>query len=415
MIRTRISRLSLPALLTGSALLLQLGGCGEPEPAAELEAEYRGVLESEGGELAFPMHLEPGEEGWTGFVTNGADTSHFTDIRVGPDSVRFSFEHYDSHIDAEVAENGDLYGTWHRRYEQGDRIELPFHAEAGTLQRYEPTDPESTPFEGEWDAEFDSGESTYGARGVFSPSEDGTLHGTFLTETGDYRFLEGVYTDSTFVMSNFDGSFAFLFKGELQNGEQLEGDFWSRATFHASFVAEPAEGEHDRDPLVVSEPAQEQIEFEFPDTEGNTVSQEDDRYAGKPMVVYIFGSWCPNCSDQTRLMKELYQEYENTDLEVVGLAFEYTGDFDRDAEMVRNYRERFDIPWQLLVAGSSDKEDAASHLPFLDQVIAYPTTVFVHPDHSIEAVHVGFSGPGTGSYYFQEINRFNEQIDAILP
>jgi hypothetical protein len=53
------------------------------------------------------------------------------------------------------------------------------------------------------------------------------VNGTFLTETGDYRYLEGMMHNGKLYLSCFDGSHAFLFIAENNGTEITKGDFYS--------------------------------------------------------------------------------------------------------------------------------------------------------------------------------------------
>lgn len=399
--------------LFATCIAIIMISCTDDSPT--LPGVYRGVLESDGGELAFPLHIQEQDNAFKAFVINGADTTRFTSVQVNDDSIRLSFDHYDVHIRAKFNSDGSLTGLWDRRSSGDKRSRLPFHAEPGVTYRYPPSEPGHHLFDGEWQATFTDDDGTFPAHGIFVTEPGGRLHGTFRTETGDYRFLEGFYTDSSLTLSTFDGAHAFLFKARLQPEGTLKGDFWSRDTYHATWTAKKGTSTL-RDPLQISasEAVNKKMEFQFPDPDGNPISADDSRFENKPMLVYLFGSWCPNCSDQARLVKDLYREnYRNTDLRVVGLAFEFSGDFNQDAEMVRKYKQRFDIPWTVLVAGTSNKKKAANTLPFVDNVVSFPTSFFVNRNHIIEAVHVGFNGPATGSTYFKEIQRFKNNLNAI--
>ncbi|MGF1671495.1 MAG: TlpA disulfide reductase family protein [Balneolaceae bacterium] len=385
------------------------GSCTD---TADIEGNWRAWLESPGGTLAFPLVIENDNDELSAFVVNSSDTSWFTGVTFDGKQLRMSFDHYDAVIDAEFSTTG-LSGKWTRTAEGENIATLPFEARKTGLPRYPVPSPSHNNFDGEWNVLFEDKNGSFPATGVFY-GEDGVLHGTFLTETGDYRFLEGVYSDSTFTLSTFDGAHAFLFKAELNENGTLQGDFWSRDSYHATFTAE--RGTHQlRNPLEISsdEVIGRKAEFAFKDTEGNLVTNYDDRFQNKPLVVYLFGSWCPNCADEARLMTKLYEDYKHTGLEIVGLAFEFTGNFNRDAEMVDRYRKRFNIPWTLLVAGTSDKDDAAETIAFLDEVISYPTSVFTDSGHTIKFIHTGFNGPATGPYYYHEIERYKTNLNAI--
>ena len=376
--------------------------------------QYHAWLESPGGELAFPLHItverEDGSDGLGGFVVNGIDTARFTQVVRRGDSLFLSYEHYDSHLEASIASDGSLSGRWHRRAAEGERSQLPFRAVKGDAYRYKLEQTDRYLFDGNWKATFTDED------GIFVSEPNGTLHGTFATETGDYRFLEGRFSsqDSTMTLSTFDGTHAFLFTAKMKTDGTIVGDFWSRDTYHATWTARKGANEL-RNPLQVSasEAVGKQMAFSFPNLSGDTVSASDPQFEGKPMLVYLFGSWCPNCADEAQMIRRLYERYEQTDLKIVGLAFEFTGNFEQDAEMVRRYKERFNIPWQLLVAGISDKESAAEVLPFLDTVLSYPTSIFVDRSHTIQAIHVGFNGPATGALFQEERRRFIRNLNAI--
>lgn len=392
--------------------LLSCTGSVTPE---ELTGRYRGVLESDGGELAFPITISQSGDSLSAFTSNGADTVYYNHISVKEDSLILGFDYYDSYLRAKVTFNGSLTGKWSRRAPDGKRSVLPFFAEKGVAKRYPETSPENYNFEGNWKATFTDDEKSFPAEGNFVSHPGGKLFGTFKKETGDYRFLEGYYTDSTMTLSTFDGAHASLFKARLQPDGTLQGDYWSRDDYHATWMAEKGKTSL-RSPLQISaeEAVGKAMEFAFPNLQGDTVRASDSRFEDKPMLVYLFGSWCPNCADETNMLREIYEEeYSDTDLQIVGLAYEFTGNFQNDAEMVSRYRNRFDIPWTLLVAGVNDKEKAADTLPFLDTIISYPTSIFVDRNHKIRAIHVGFNGPATGSTYFQEIQRFKNQINQI--
>ena len=56
------------------------------------------------------------------------------------------------------------------------------------------------------------------------------LTGTFLNATGDYRFLEGIVTKDTLLLSCFDGEHAYFFKALIENDTIINnGIFYSGA------------------------------------------------------------------------------------------------------------------------------------------------------------------------------------------
>ena len=47
---------------------------------------------------------------------------------------------------------------------------------------------------------------------------------------------------------------------------------------------------------------------------GKTLDQSSPQFAGKPLIVDIFGTWCPNCHDEAPVLEKLYQKYKDQGL-----------------------------------------------------------------------------------------------------
>ena len=81
---------------------------------------------------------------------------------------------------------------------------------------------------------------------------------------------------------------------------------------------------------------------------------------------------------------------------------------------LRNMRERFNIGYDLAVAGVSNKDSVARSLPQLAKFLAFPTTIFLDKKGNVRKIHTGFAGPGTGKYYQEEVASFNREVDKLL-
>jgi len=280
---------------------------------------------------------------------------------------------------------------------------------------------------GAWDVVFRDETGASPARAELR-QEGPRLLGTFLTPTGDYRYLEGDYGDGVLRLSCFDGGHAFLFIARAVDDGTLAGDFWSRGSYHASWTASRARDAATRgsksaaglssmpDPFGMTslKNPSGRLRFSFPDLDGRPLSLADPRFTGKVVLVDIFGSWCPNCNDQAPLLEELYAKYHLRGLEIVGLAYEMTGVPSRDALFVRKYAERHQVAYPLLLAGTSDKTEASATLPDLSGVLAFPTLIFVGRDGNVKAVHTGFAGPGTGDHFTELRARYVSLIESLL-
>jgi thiol-disulfide isomerase/thioredoxin len=207
-----------------------------------------------------------------------------------------------------------------------------------------------------------------------------------------------------------------LFHGRIRSDGSLEGGFWSRDTWHETWTARRDSGAALPDAFGQTRwnYSAELGDLSYPDLDGVARSPADPLFAGKARIIYVFGSWCPNCQDATELLVELDRRYRRRGLSILGLAFEVTGDFDRDAKQVRRYARRHGVEYPLLVAGLSSKAKASESLPILDRLRSYPTTIFLHGDGRVRAIHSGFSGPATGKDHQELRTRFLELVEELL-
>jgi thiol-disulfide isomerase/thioredoxin len=144
------------------------------------------------------------------------------------------------------------------------------------------------------------------------------------------------------------------------------------------------------------------------------VTERDARFRGKVVLVDIFGTWCPTCHDAAPGLVRLYHKYHDRGLEIVGLAYEVTGDSATDSRQVRRYREKFGIPYPLLLAGINQTDAAAATLPQLHGFTSFPTTIFLGRDGRVRLVHAGFYGPATGAQHERLVRQFEQEVERLL-
>ena len=236
-----------------------------------------------------------------------------------------------------------------------------------------------------------------------------------ISNTGDYGHFAGAIRGDSFALAHFDGSFVYLLTGRLK-GDTLRGDFHAGLRTRTPWVAVRSTGTpHLKAPTeITGADTTQPFRFAFPDLEGRPVSERDPRFAGKVVLVDIFGSWCPTCHDAAPVLVRLYRKYHGRGLEIVGLAYEVTGDSAVDGAQVRRYREKFGLPFPLLLAGINDTEAAAATLPQLRGFTSFPSTVFLGRDGRVRRVHAGFYGPATGRQHERLIREFEREIERLL-
>jgi thiol-disulfide isomerase/thioredoxin len=157
------------------------------------------------------------------------------------------------------------------------------------------------------------------------------------------------------------------------------------------------------------------IEFTFPALDGNEVSLSDETYKNKVVLVQFLGSWCPNCMDETAYLVPFYNRYNKKGVEIIGLAYERTKDFERSKKNVVRLRDRFNVPYKMLITGFTNKNaEVASSLPMLNNFEAFPTLIIIDKKGVVRKIHTGFNGPGTGKYYTEFVREFEKTIDDLL-
>jgi len=379
---------------------------------------WRAWVESPGGQLPFRLELERESNEWQAWIVNGAERIAVPRAGYVGELLVLDIDYYDSKIVARLDQTGRRFeGEWRKRGKGGTLTKMPFHATAGWTSRFLPpghdADAATAAVAGRWSVKFEGSEDP--AVGVFEVDADGVT-GTFLTTTGDYRFLAGRFLGGRLQLSAFDGAHAFLFSAEAQEDGTLRGDFWSRDSWHETWTArrDAQAGLPDAFTLTRSKPDFNLNDLVFRDLDGKERSLGDAEFSGKARVIVIFGSWCPNCHDATNELVELHRKYRERGLAVVGLAFELTGDFGRDARQVRRYAERHGVDYPILLAGVADKEKASEALPILDRIHAFPTILFVDAGGGIQEVYTGFAGPAAGETHEKLRAQFESVIKRLL-
>ncbi|GJM26238.1 MAG: hypothetical protein DHS20C16_26530 [Phycisphaerae bacterium] len=401
--------------------------------AEENLTAYRVVLASPGGELPFVLYVgerEGGEPGdLVGFVDNGGERFEVSEIRTEGRRIILAIDHYDARIELSADRSANLNdgwlpvpakGHWRRRAGKDKWARLDCTLTASPGYRFKPLETKSAndalpkTIDGRWAALF--GEDKTPAIGEFKQLANGIVHGTFLTTTGDYRYLAGSYEAGRLRLSVFDGGHAFLFDATVQPDGTLKGDFWSRDTWHEAWTAK-------RDASATLPDGFEKVDsskqvdvssLKYRDLDGKMVSLDDPKFRGNARIIEIFGTWCPNCHDAARHLNELHEKYGPKGLSIISLAFEYTGDVKRDTELVRRFIKRNEVKYPILYGGIADKEVIAKAVPLIDKLRSYPTMIFLDRHSNVRAVYSGYYGPATGESHREMVGAIDNLIEKML-
>ncbi|WP_229968882.1 peroxiredoxin family protein [Pontibacter harenae] len=376
---------------------------------------WRVSLQTQGQEIPFIMEAAEDSGKTVLYLVNGEERILLDEIQQQDDSVKIGLHIFDADLIAKV--DGDKMAGRFVKNDTPEPYSIPFTAEHGKTNRFaENPAPAKYNYSGKWEVVFSDKEgSSYKAVGVFD-QQGSDVTGTFLTETGDYRYLEGQVDGEQLKLSTFDGNHAYLFKAKPTADSTLQGELFSGMTGYETWAAKRNEQAQlaSADTLTYLKEGYDELSFNFPNLNGEQVSLSDPKYDGKVVIVQLLGSWCPNCMDETKFLSPYYDQNKDRGLEIIGLGFERSPEFDKAAARLQKMKDRFDIDYDLLVAGVSDKEAAAKALPALNHVMSFPTTIFIGRDGKVRKIHTGFSGPGTGKYYEEWVTEFNKTMDQLL-
>ncbi len=385
--------------------------------------QYRAVLKTIGGDLPFGLDIQPGKPSgsFTVFALNGSERLPMDVATLTGDSLHIPMSLFESELVARVS-GETLTGFWKRRPTTGPARTLPFVAQHGQTFRFVPDKSDMpTPgsnVTGKYATVFRSedGRDSSMKVGVFQ-QRGNRVSGTFLTPTGDYRYLDGNMVGDSLLLSTFDGSNLYLVKARHLPDGQLVGTFRSGVSSLRTFTARPDPNASLPDPnkQTFLKPGYSALDFSFPQPNGTLVTNKDERFRGKVTVVQLLGTWCPNCMDETNFLSPWYKKNHQRGVEIVGLAFETSTDMATVGPKIERMKQRFRIDYPVVLAGSSNaKTESSKALPGLNQVAAFPTTIFIDKKGVVRQIHTGFSGPGTGRYYDEFVDEFNRLVDKLL-
>jgi thiol-disulfide isomerase/thioredoxin len=332
------------------------------------------------------------------------------------DTIRINFPLYESYISGSFAGN-TIEGQWVVTTRQNYAI--PFVAKQGddwrfTMLRNAP----AMDLSGQWACNFGleswpEAEEPYPAVGEFK-QEGNRLTGTFLTETGDYRYLEGTVQADKFYLSCFDGAHAFLFHGKALANGTLTGAYFSGKHYRTTWEGrrDPKFRLANADSLTYLKPGYDKLSFSFQNPDGKTISLDNPEYRGKAKIIQIMGTWCPNCRDETEFLVQFLKENNPQNLAVIALAFEKHADKPSADRAIRTYQQHYQMPYEMVYAGTHRKAEAAKSLPMLNEVAAFPTLIFLDKNDRVVKIHTGFSGPATREHasFKEKFNKFVAQL-----
>ena len=363
-------------------------------------------------EYKLPFILKYEKKAKTFSIFNGSEEISLKNYYPYSDSLIIPFDVFKSELRVKPDGKKHINGFWYNMERKGN-YKIPFSGKFVKSPERFPEEPSKIDVAGRWEVHFDPSDDDEIAIGLFEKLDANKVSGTFLTETGDYRFLEGATINDSLYLSTFDGSHAFLFGAALLE-DTLKGFFKSGVHYEVDWFAVRNENIELRNPdsltyLVNDNP----VTFELPDLNGGMYSFPNEDSEDKVTIIQIMGTWCPNCWDESLYLKTLSEKHGDN-LNIVAVTFETPETLEGKIEKVVSYKANLGLNYTFVIGGNACKPCANELFPQLNKVISFPTMIVLDKNGMVRKIHTGFNGPGTGDYYTNFVSSTNAFIEALI-
>jgi thiol-disulfide isomerase/thioredoxin len=377
--------------------------------SAELNTgPWRFEVKTEFATIPFIINFEKKGQHYYATLLNGEETISLPKIIVQKNTLSIPLQIFEATLDLQL-QNQQMTGEL-VRHNKKPKQTFPVSATYGISERFPgKKQAAATDLSGKWSVSMkdEGGKSTPGIV-VFKQNQD-ELSGTILTPTGDYRYFQGYVSGHEFKAASFDGGYNYILQGEIK-GDKLQAQILSTYKMELK-------GTKDNQaslPDAYNQTSLSKLEFKFPDLNKRIVTLKEKRFKNKPVIVQLFGSWCPNCLDEMNFLIPWYKANSKRGIEVIALAFERSLGEEEARRQLLKVKKKKQVPYLILQAGSTNDDKPADKISGLKNFSSFPTTIFLNKNHEVVKVHSGFSGPGTGPYYEEWKKEFESTVTDLL-
>lgn len=352
------------------------------------------------------------------YIRNDKERLKVDGVEMKGDSVLIDMPFFESSFQLKKQDNHSLTGIWIKGTGRTTPLQFPVTFYYGDNRRFKISQQPKSFVNGRWQVTFTRAAGGERPAVALFQQKGNYVSGSFITPSGDYRFLEGVINGSKLQLSCFDGSHAYYFTADVSGATIANGFFYSSASAPEKWRAlkNSKAALPDTTQRTQLKEGETKLNFSFKDINGKTVSINDTQFKNKVVIIQLMGSWCPNCMDETEFLKGFYAQYKSKGVELIALAYELTLDETRSRTSLQKFINRFKITYPVLIAPatSGDSEKTEKTLPQLTPIRSFPTTIFIGRDGTVQKVHSGFYGPGTGVYHEEFKKEFYQLINRLL-
>jgi thiol-disulfide isomerase/thioredoxin len=394
-------------LLSAAAILTLVSSA----MAQDLAGRWDGSIQFDDYKIPFPIEFSSQGANLKVSFFNGDERVTSTSGKIDGKAVTFQFAHYATQFEGTLSE-GVLHGTYGSKRNGFHDLDARPHQEAAAVAAKAPD------ISGLWDIPNESPKGEHAWRLIVRQTGP-EVSAAILRVDGDTGAIVGRYQDGKFVLNHFDGARAYVLEIVPQTDGgltlSLKGAHSPLKTYaavrqteaRAKGLPEPTDPEkHTR----VKDPTQP-LSFSFPDVDGKLVSNTDDQFKNKVVIVNVTGSWCPNCHDEAPFLAELYRRYHALGLEIVALDFEEPEQL-ADKTRLRAFIKKYGIEYTYLVAG--EPKELQAKIPQAENLNSWPTTFFLGRDGKVRVIHAGFAAAASGEFNAQLKREVTGTVERLL-
>jgi thiol-disulfide isomerase/thioredoxin len=365
---------------------------------------YKMELQYPEGQVPFLIEFQKNKKQLTATIHNGEEKIILKDIKSKKGLVKIPLQTYQNSLELKFQKNSA--NGFFIRHNKNPIVKFPVTGELTKAPLFSPNQTTQN-LTGKYQIELiNKAQQSTPAILILKQKKD-FLSATILTPYGDYRYLHGNILNNKITLANFEGVFNFLITGTIKNNK-IEAIM---ITQENSVI----KGSKNDSAVLENKTTQIQkkIDFQFPDLKQKIVSLKKPEFQNKPIILQFFGSWCPNCIDETLFLLDWYPKYKNK-ISLIALSFERGL---TEAESIMHLKKvvaKRKINYPILLAGKTAEETPEKVLPWIKKFESFPTTIFLNKKHEVVKIHSGFTGPGTGEYFEKFKSEFNQTIQGLL-
>jgi hypothetical protein len=199
------------AIVIAAFYIIGLFACNQTNSKA---TSYRASIKRDDGlPIVFNIQEKIKGDSIQWIITNAGEQLLVEEIEVKGDSLLVNLPFFEASLRL-LKTNKGYSGAWDKKTSIGEQT-VPITIEEGNERLILAGSKPIQDISGRWSVVFtkENGKQT-NAIAEFKLKGD-SLTGTFLTPTGDYRFLEGLVRGDSLVLSTFDGTHAYFFSGKI--------------------------------------------------------------------------------------------------------------------------------------------------------------------------------------------------------